>query len=496
MDIASGEVIHCGKHGLTRRASRHRRAAGATACRAALTLALVLAICTWVVWPHPSRAQTLTPVDVWNSSRGSVRADLVRGLNAGNPQILYDTELLTQPLLLWLARQQDTAQSRAILDQLCEIFGVAFSRGYLNQATEPVSKTGYTGWLSYEGSPGEANYGQERFLDSVQFLAAVTAAIRLAARIPATERTGNEQALIVQVPFIVQTYLRWMTGDMRKTAQFDPLDDSTPVYDVSLNLAEGCLNLLDAVQSGGLQVNLPGGLYEYAIQIVWPRLAPSGPYSRVRWYNQTGGLATPQTPGARAVFDATYVPGSLSSNRCAFYEAGAPPASPGDCPSQRRTYPPAYGMTYDLGHSWRLVYLLDSYRRFSDPAIALQATVVTVGLTWQFVSQVWNQDMNNPRFANYFGDSNGERLDGWNGVKFDQDGQLDRSAKTYGPSELGTDIAPLYFAWAEYDPTLQKIAEAFYVKNYTAYYDPSVNWSRALKFTPLHPRFYIIGSGK
>ena len=90
-------------------------------------------------------------------------------------------------------------------------------------------------------------------------------AIRLAARIPADERSVNMQQLMVQVPTIVQAYLRWMTGDMRVNTQFDPLNPATPVFDVSLNLAEGCLNLMAAVDSGGLKYDLPAGLYDIEV---------------------------------------------------------------------------------------------------------------------------------------------------------------------------------------------------------------------------------------
>ena len=141
------------------------------------------------------------------------------------------------------------------------------------------------------------------------------------------------------------------------------------------------------------------------------------------------------------------MPGSLSSNRCGFYEYLAPPGQANECPA-RRPGAGADGMTYDLGHSWRLVYLLDSYKHCGDPTIMRQATVVVIGLTWQFVSQVWNQDINNPLFANYFGDSNGDRLDGWVDVKFGADGARDPSHLDYGPSVAGTDVAPFFFAWA------------------------------------------------
>lgn len=435
--------------------------------------------------PGPARAVSATapalrytPDQLFHLAGDRLQNSLAAQLDAGNPYILYSLATYMLPLLSWLEQQPGSAEAIrfGVLQQAAELYNATFT--YLQPAREPGSGVQYQGWLCRSkqctnwntGAPQYPYRGQEVLLVSAQHLAGVTAAIKLCATIPPAKRTAAQQSLLRQSEFIAATYARWLTGDRRRDAQAGALDAAVSVSDKSMLLATGILHLLaarDAAGEDSLAVPQAQLLRAYALETVWPRFA-AGPHSRTRWFDS----------GRRAVFDPTWTPLTFAQdNRSAFYESARPPAAEADCPLVRPARdgrPAAQGMSMDLSHSWRLVPLLDAYSRYPDAHVSAEARRIIAGLANQLLDQVWNGDLAAPAFRNSFGDSNGYALNGWFSVAFDAKGRRAASKRERAPWALGTQVAPLYFCWADYDPSgrLLDIATVYYHSSYDKYYNP------------------------
>ncbi|MFH1056798.1 MAG: hypothetical protein V1717_03325 [Candidatus Micrarchaeota archaeon] len=420
------------------------------------------------------------PVEAWNNEKEGLKTNMIQKLDANDPtNTLYGLQQAIYPFLMWLDKQPDTPETRQILDEIAELHLKAFeylqpSRELTRNATIGIyscSGFPYLGWLqaNQSGSKGWVNCspGTEEPGTSVQYLSAVTKTIALVTKIPEGERTQNQRELVAKTPFISQTYVRWLTQRQHVAGTFQDgsLPDNIRVLDVSMLLATGMLNLLEAVDGGRLTLgdspddlvthkNRTDTFRNYAINTVWQRIKPDG--SRVKWYALTGNLKDSGMQGQRAVFDANWptnpsTPGYWSGFQCAFNESTTKPNTTAYCPTVKPGSN-ATRVTYDISHFRRGIWLLDAYQKYGDTAVRDGATTLIRGLALQFVDQVWDGNWTKPRYRNYFADNNGDKVNGWYGVWPLMDAPWKRNYNSYLQ----------YFAWANYNEQLKQLAVNFY----------------------------------
>jgi hypothetical protein len=386
------------------------------------------------------------------------------GLAGNDPYPLYNVELYTQPLIIWLKGQPaDDPQARTMLDQLCGLYFIPF--GYLKPAAEAGSQAPYRGWLA---APDDTRFakqyrGQETLLYSVQYLYAVSQLLRLVSLVPPAERTADEQRLLTQAPFVADTYQRWLGGDRRSDLQNGKLADSLPVSDKAMQAASGMLELLLAVDNSPADFPIERQERQRLrgfVDSFWQRFA-----SRMQTHAD-GSITWDEAWGTDPKHNTDYVAAGWT-------DPDNPPARLADCP-------PLQHLSYDLSHGIRLIWTLDSFSR--QAATQADAARFTAGLARHFVAQVWNGDLQAPRFTNYF---SGDQNNGWYRARFDAQGNYIAGSGTK-PWGLGAIAGPYYFLWSPYNADLRQLADAYAAQHQAALAQPR-GWNatlQALEYLP------------
>jgi hypothetical protein len=374
-------------------------------------------------------------LEAWRLARPILLKRTRHGLEQGNPNALYLLEEYTHP---FIGAARDCGMHQQ-LDELASLYLLPFN--HLRQTTR--GNETFKGWLcSGPACPAwPAKGGRQPFeviLYSCQFLYGATTLINAITLVPPDQRTQNMNALLEQVPFIANTYQRWLEshGDPLyargvREATSALLSNKFRTDDKQLQIAGGIVELLSAVQREkqhlGIDIQQTAVLSDYA-ELYWKVIESRASFQ-----------------GDRLVYDEAW--GSVERNKAASFTGTTPPSS--------NQVKGVTSLSLDLGHFARVPEVLESYKRSGNA----EATRMLQGLARQFAEQVWNGDLSNPRFYNYF---SGQGMRGWYNRTFDSRGRV--KSKGWAPLAL-SNKAPLYFQLGRYDSQVTEVAQAYYKAN-------------------------------
>lgn len=340
------------------------------------------------------------------------------------------------------------------LDELASVLAIPFEARYLTRAVDATGQA-YTGWIcDAPFGPGDNHTNpvaspqrnvkgpQEVMLNSANYLYLVCATLHAIGNITAAERTPAMHQLMEQTPFIVQTYSRW-------------LDDSSNLLEINRRAQPGhprhrhggvTWGLESAVSpavAGGIaelmQVNGIDGITESMRELaqIWAEL--------LRDYAQPLG-------SGRYTFDASKGD-DVVYNLTAGYTGATPPEL------KASQYHPVNDLAYDISHFRIWLIVLETYGAYNErwPTSGFDPEAILRGLARQFHEKVWNGDLQQPQFANYF---SGSVMNGWYAAKFDAQGRYVAGSGT--PPFGLTAVAPWYFRLGLWDPAISEIQSAYY----------------------------------
>jgi hypothetical protein len=372
----------------------------------------------------------------WQLARPRLTRLVKEGLAAGNPNVLYQLEEYTHPLI---DAARDCGQ-RDTLDELSVLYQVAFER----RTNIERGKGRFSGWAcSGPACPSWPSSGNaqpfEVILYSSQFLYGASALVNAVGLIPADERTPAMVAYMGNAPYIAATYVRWLEsrGDALypkgvRAASLALQRSAHRVDDKQLQIAGGIVELLRACERDHARLHVPNAvrlkLREY-VDIFWKVIE-----SRTRFDRE-----------GQATFDEAW--GGIARSKCASH-AGAEPPTAEQCKGVKT-------LSLDLGHFVRVPRVIESFHRcrYASGGLILQ------GFSRQFAGEVFNGDYDQPRFYSYF---SGAGMRGWYNRSFDKHGRV--RSNGWAPLAL-SNKGPLYFSLARYNREIARISAAYLTAN-------------------------------
>ncbi len=245
--------------------------------------------------------------------------------------------------------------------------------------------------------------------------------------------------LLKQSPYIAATYDRWLSssGDQLyprgvRSATAELIGNSQRSDDKQLQIAGGIVELLCAAERVPDKLRLGedarSALSDYA-GLYWSLIK-----SRAN-FDSAG----------RVTYDEAW--GTVPRSRCASHTKKSAPRAD-QCTGAR-------SLSLDLGHFARVPTVIESYQRcgFADGEALLK------GLAMQFADRVWNGDIKNPQFFNYF---SGTGMYGWYNRTFDSDGK--QRSRGWAPLSL-SNKAPAYFPLGRYSTRVQRLGQEYLTAN-------------------------------
>jgi hypothetical protein len=376
-------------------------------------------------------SETLSQLsEVWELARPELQRRTERGLAAGNPNELYMLAQYTGPLI-------DAARDCGLqneLDQLAQLYLLPFAE--LQPTTRGSEK--FDAWLCSGPECPSWSEGSQPFeviLYSAQFLYAASKLVNAVSLVPAQDRTEAMNKLLKQAPVIASTYQRWLTssGDPLyprgvRDATIALIHKSHRTDDKQLQIAGGIVELLCAARNDAESIRLSAEerqLFQDYARIYWQLIE-----SRARIDSK-----------GRVRYDEAW--GTIARAKCASHARNAPPTK-GQCTGSA-------SLSLDLGHFARVPMVIESYDRCG----LAEGEPLLQGLAMQFADRVWNGDIKNPRFFNYF---SGDGMYGWYNRTFDAKGKV--KSKGWAPLAL-SNKGPLYFGLGRYSPRVRNIAAAY-----------------------------------
>lgn len=396
---------------------------------------------------------------IWEVARPELQRRVEHGLDVGNPNQLYLLAQYTHPLI---GAARDCRMQKE-LDELCALYLIPFSK---LQGTTRGSES-FDAWLCSGPDCPSWSEGSQPFeviLYSCQLLYAASALVNAVTLIPAEQRTPAMNKLLKQTPAIAATYSRWLSsyGDPLyprgvRDATIALIHNKQRTDDKQLQIAGGIVELLCAARNSPEAVQLGDDdrqLFEDYARIYWQLIESRASFDsagRVR-YDEAWGT----------------IPRALASS----HTKKTPPTKGQSTGSAR--------LSLDLGHFARVPMVIESYDRcgFANGQKLLK------GLAMQFADRVWNGDIKNPRFFNYF---SGAGMYGWYNRTFDKRGKV--KSKGWAPLEL-SNKGPLYFGLGRYSSRISKIAAAYREANKNSLSaSPGTNIERLLYLLEVLPGF-------